>query len=455
MKAITADPSRRLEIFARKDASFDKVFTCVNASDQSAADLTGWTYRLDILDSFLKEPKLSLTMGSGITVTDNQIAITMTPAQLDFKKEDNFYFFWGFYGGKTYLWLNGRFVLNNKLFDGVDNTDTLTISFDTEDTVIELSISGGSSSGDEHFLGKYISLAALETAHATADDGDYAIVDPGSGTEALQYIWDEEEGWVSTGPAPVVDWDDVQNKPATFPPSSHDHNSLYYTKSEVNNLLVNGNFFILDDHFMMDEIDSNLLISNFWKGEFEGNGALEGYGIGNARVDLFNYLTGLAAYEVGDLARLRLKGLFTPVNRYCTIDVHFYHSPPIEGTDYLESCVGIFSSNVGVSEDGVFVYVDDQNNLHAVLRSGFVNSDIVAIENLTEGYHKITFRKELVSTTYQSSIYVDDVIKHATTDLAVGAPNQIFGGIVAAQARREYGGFAPFIIERIRIISEY
>jgi hypothetical protein len=53
--------------------------------------------------------------------------------------------------------------------------------------------------GDAHFLGKYISLAALETAHATAADGDYAIVDAGPGTDAKIYIWDADEGWVEGG----------------------------------------------------------------------------------------------------------------------------------------------------------------------------------------------------------------------------------------------------------------
>lgn len=53
--------------------------------------------------------------------------------------------------------------------------------------------------GDSHFLGKYISLAALETAHATASDGDYAIVDAGPGTDAKIYIWDADEGWVEGG----------------------------------------------------------------------------------------------------------------------------------------------------------------------------------------------------------------------------------------------------------------
>jgi len=34
-----------------------------------------------------------------------------------------------------------------------------------------------------------------------------------------------------------VAWDDIQGKPSTFPPSSHNHNDLYYTKAEVDNLI--------------------------------------------------------------------------------------------------------------------------------------------------------------------------------------------------------------------------
>lgn len=30
----------------------------------------------------------------------------------------------------------------------------------------------------------------------------------------------------------TVDWADVQNKPTTYPPAAHDHNTLYYTKAE-------------------------------------------------------------------------------------------------------------------------------------------------------------------------------------------------------------------------------
>lgn len=49
---------------------------------------------------------------------------------------------------------------------------------------------------NDRFKGKYTSLANLQSAHPTSNDGDYAIVDAGSGTDALEYIWDSNEGWV-------------------------------------------------------------------------------------------------------------------------------------------------------------------------------------------------------------------------------------------------------------------
>ena len=33
-------------------------------------------------------------------------------------------------------------------------------------------------------------------------------------------------------------WNDISGKPNTFTPSSHNHNDLYYTETEVNNLLT-------------------------------------------------------------------------------------------------------------------------------------------------------------------------------------------------------------------------
>lgn len=49
---------------------------------------------------------------------------------------------------------------------------------------------------DSHFKGKHATLIALQAAHPTASDGDYAIVDPGIGSNAKEYIWDADEGWI-------------------------------------------------------------------------------------------------------------------------------------------------------------------------------------------------------------------------------------------------------------------
>jgi len=50
--------------------------------------------------------------------------------------------------------------------------------------------------GANRFKGKYTSLANLQLAHPTSSDGDYAIVDAGVGINAIEYIWDTDEGWV-------------------------------------------------------------------------------------------------------------------------------------------------------------------------------------------------------------------------------------------------------------------
>lgn len=46
------------------------------------------------------------------------------------------------------------------------------------------------------YLGKFTSLVALQTAYPTSTSGHWAIVDPGSGTDAKEYLWDDEAGWV-------------------------------------------------------------------------------------------------------------------------------------------------------------------------------------------------------------------------------------------------------------------
>lgn len=62
---------------------------------------------------------------------------------------------------------------------------------------------------NEHYKGTYTSLSALETAHPTASLGDYAIVDAGAGNDAIQYIWDAQEGWVAAGTSSLTTTDSL------------------------------------------------------------------------------------------------------------------------------------------------------------------------------------------------------------------------------------------------------
>lgn len=62
---------------------------------------------------------------------------------------------------------------------------------------------------NEWYLGTYTSLAQLQAAHPTAQPGNYALVDGGSGQHVKQYNWDAEDGWVIGSGDPVTSTDVV------------------------------------------------------------------------------------------------------------------------------------------------------------------------------------------------------------------------------------------------------
>jgi hypothetical protein len=53
------------------------------------------------------------------------------------------------------------------------------------------------------------------------------------GGDMLKAIYDTDNDGVVDA-AESVDWDGVQNKPSTYPPSSHNHDDRYYTEDELN-----------------------------------------------------------------------------------------------------------------------------------------------------------------------------------------------------------------------------
>jgi len=54
---------------------------------------------------------------------------------------------------------------------------------------------------NQHFRGTYTSLANLQSTIPTGNNGDYATIDTGSGSNAKLYIWDAQEGWIQSSSA--------------------------------------------------------------------------------------------------------------------------------------------------------------------------------------------------------------------------------------------------------------
>lgn len=89
------------------------------------------------------------------------------------------------------------------------------VSFETEITTsstyswvrLDVQPAGGS---DEHNLGWYATQSALEEAHPTAEDGDWAIV----GSTDTVWVWDSDTtAWKDSGVQPTNDYEDLSNKP--------------------------------------------------------------------------------------------------------------------------------------------------------------------------------------------------------------------------------------------------
>lgn len=85
-------------------------------------------------------------------------------------------------------WADGRFKIN---YTPSDATDAISKGF-ADGRYLTISDYNAA----QHFRGKYTTLSALNTAVPTGNDGDYAVVDAGAGSNAQNYIWDTNEGWV-------------------------------------------------------------------------------------------------------------------------------------------------------------------------------------------------------------------------------------------------------------------
>ena len=124
-----------------------------------------------IANATIKDDTFTLKGGNGAVVSAVGKEITITPANQT----------------KTQVGLGN-----------VDNTSDINKPISTaQQTALDSKLDA--SSYNQHFKGKYTSSGALTTAHPTATDGDYAIVDSGTGVDAKEWIWDNEAGWIVGG----------------------------------------------------------------------------------------------------------------------------------------------------------------------------------------------------------------------------------------------------------------
>jgi hypothetical protein len=103
--------------------------------------------------------------------------------------------------------------------------DGTGIKFPTADAVnYGLSLKLDASAYNNRFKGKYTSLVNLETAHPTANSGDYAQVDEGSGFDVINYNYDLEDGWIDGGSGSAATNTDMLPEGST---------NLYWTTARV------------------------------------------------------------------------------------------------------------------------------------------------------------------------------------------------------------------------------
>lgn len=84
---------------------------------------------------------------------------------------------------------------------------------------------------NDRFLGLYASIMELETAHPTANAGDYAQVDWGIGTDVIVYVYDvDDTQWIPVGSSPIANTD-------ALPEGS---TNLYFTGQRVRDTPLTG-----------------------------------------------------------------------------------------------------------------------------------------------------------------------------------------------------------------------
>lgn len=185
---------------------------------------------------------LSLTEVSGITNggTTGILTIQITKVQTETIDADSYFYTLNYTkSGLLYSALHGTFnLLDDYNPNDINNSVTVPVNIGGINLDCEVTLAGSS-----QFLGYFISLAALQTAYPTAEEGNYAYVDEGVGENVITYIWDSTDnswveggggGGVQTVTGDGVDNTDPENPVLIFPTKSQIGLSDVDNTSDVN-----------------------------------------------------------------------------------------------------------------------------------------------------------------------------------------------------------------------------
>lgn len=148
---ITFDPSQPIEVYLRVNRAGTAKRLVFTDSNGLPFDISGYVFEFFVKETAKSEDKnISLTVANGgLSVSgddNNQLNLILTSTHTDIRAK---HYYGELYESTQQLtWLNAEVIAHNGKFDGVSETDGITISLDGEDINITVEMSGGGGDGD-------------------------------------------------------------------------------------------------------------------------------------------------------------------------------------------------------------------------------------------------------------------------------------------------------------------
>lgn len=145
MIAATFDRSRLLPLYARiAEIGVPLILTFLDANGDPFS-ISGIDWKLNVKRKATDTSDVfELSLGDGLTVqgaSDHQLKVELSVERSTQRNETHFYRLYDY--EELHTWLNGPFRFHNGEFDGVEDTDTLTVTFDSTVVTIQITTDSG------------------------------------------------------------------------------------------------------------------------------------------------------------------------------------------------------------------------------------------------------------------------------------------------------------------------